>query len=115
MVALGEHLSWIRVGSNGADEVGTLPTNDFIWHSQGGVEVEHKVLDTDTAVDFKHLTRQIRNAMAKNKRREIVTTVLVDVGHRQVPAEVLIQLAEYNRVAVRRLTALWVMADVGLI
>lgn len=57
MESLDQCLTWIPVGSNGSDEVGTLPTNDFAWHSQGDIEVEHKALDQSTPVDLKYLTR----------------------------------------------------------
>lgn len=114
MSALDERISWIRVGSNGSDRLGTLPTNDFVWHSRGGIEVEHKALAVDTPIDIKRLTRQIRNAMAKNKRRWIVSTVVLDLGTRSLPSDVALALADYNRVAVRRPTGLWVMSATGL-
>ena len=33
MLRRGHRLSWIAAGAKGTDEVGTLPTNDFIWHT----------------------------------------------------------------------------------
>ena len=52
--------------------------------------------------------------MAKNKRHEIVSTVLIDLGTRVVPMDVMRALADYNRVAVRKPAGLWIMSGAGL-
>lgn len=110
MVSIGERLRWIPPGSNGSDAVGTLPTNDFVWLSRQAIEVEHKALLDTTPTDFKHMARQVAKATGKNARREIVRTVILDLGDRVTSADVLEQLARYNDRAERKVRALWIMS-----
>ncbi|MBM7518281.1 hypothetical protein [Nocardioides nitrophenolicus] len=123
MVGAGHRLSWIPTGSNGTDEIGTLPANDFTWHTShdhdatlpADLQVEHKGLRADTPVDFKHIARQIRNAMNKNKRRLIVTNVVVDVGDRDVSPEIIAELIAYYSAPPRPFERIWLMSHGELI
>ncbi|WP_161605503.1 hypothetical protein [Pimelobacter simplex] len=114
MLALGHELAWIATGSNGVDEVGTLPTNDFIWvgaaAAGAALQVEHKAIAANTPADVKHIARQIRKALHKNQRRLIVTNVVIDLGDQPVTDETLAELAKLYGAAPRPLERLWVMS-----
>ncbi|WP_418060800.1 hypothetical protein [Pimelobacter simplex] len=123
VTGLGQRISWIPTGSNGSDKIGTLPANDFVWHTSTEFDpslpvdllVEHKGLRATTPVDAKHIARQIAKATAKNKRRPTVANVVVDVGDRDVAPEALVALRDYNRTAGRTIERLWVMSHGRLI
>lgn len=112
IIALGDQIAWVATGSNGVDAIGTLPTADFIWLRAGtmaAIAVEHKGLDETTPVDFRHIARQIKKALAKNKRRHTVDYVMVDIGDRALPSEVLDELAQFYGIQPAPLKGLWVM------
>lgn len=110
MVAGGHSLSWIKAGSAGADKLGPLPTNDFVWHSRGDIVVEHKSLRAETPVDLTHITRQIRNALKKNARAPVVRNVIIDIGDRDVPNSVTNVLKEPDFSARAKIDGLWLMS-----
>lgn len=114
MVAKDERLSWIPTGSNGTDDVGTLPTNDFTWHNRDGMEVEHKALSSGTPVDLDHIARQVRNALTKNKRARTVDNVIVDIGDRDLTPGLLDDLRSHFAPP-RKFSRLWVMSRGELI
>lgn len=107
---LRQSLSWIPTGSNGTDELGTLPAADFVWQSLGNVVVEHKGLLPSTPVELKFVMRQIKKALHKNARRPgIVERVLIDLGDRPIPTGLVNDLTDKYREN-PDLRQLWVMS-----
>lgn len=123
VTGLGQRISWIPTGSNGTDKIGTLPANDFVWHTSSdydpalpaGLLVEHKGLRADTPVDFKHIVRQIKKALGKNKRAHTVDNVVVDVGERDVDPNVIAEMADFYDIQPKPLQRLWLMSRGQLI
>ncbi len=105
-------------GGSGSDEVGTLPTNDFVWHSSReydaalpeNLPVEHKALMPSTTADARHIARQIAKAAEKNKRSITAVNVIVDIGEAEPSEAGIAALRTYNLGAHRKIGRLWLMS-----
>ncbi|AYD89677.1 hypothetical protein D5R93_05760 [Actinomyces lilanjuaniae] len=106
MEVLGERVQWISRAPYVPGR-GRLPTNDFVWVTNGGITTELKA----TTTSYKSIRQRIQPAVRKAAEQGVVKDAFViDIGPYRLTPRLRAQLEQYNiRQPDSAVARLWVM------
>jgi len=106
LLANGERIEWIP-------REPSTPTNDFVWHSMGGIVAE---LKSPARPDYLASRRLITDAVVKAKRHDRAKqNFVVDIGDHLLDDELRVKFEGYNIDRSRnQISRLWVLHRGGL-
>lgn len=92
METLGERVTWIPRAPYVPGQ-GRLPTNDFIWVTNGGIAIELKA----TSDSYGKIRRLVQPAIQRAAEQGVVKDVFViDIGPYRLRPKLRVQLEQYN-------------------
>lgn len=100
-IAAGHSLEWIATGRH-------IPTNDFLWLSNGGIPIELK----STKAKYSTIRGRILETVVKAERQNVVkANFIIDLADQALTSELRTEIASYNVGREKyRIERLWVMS-----